>query len=153
MTMHIFVSVLLASLTALAQPSAKPDFSGEWKMNAARSDFGPVPAPSSMTRSITHAEPALTIVENQSGGMGEQSVTRKYVTDGSDTTFPSQGVDVKSSAKWADNTLVFLSSVDVVGITFNDTMSLSSDGKSLTSKVKITSPQGDVEVTIVFEKQ
>jgi hypothetical protein len=45
------------------------------------------------------------------------------------------------------------SKVTTAGLQFNDRMSLSEDGKLLTSKVQILSDQGDVEMTIVFDRQ
>ena len=151
--MYVLGALLSLTLAATDQSTAKPNFSGEWKMNTAKSDFGALPPPESMTRSITHAEPSLTIVEAQKSAMGDQNATRKYVTDGSETTFEASGATVATSAKWAENTLVVVSKVEAIGLTFNDVMSLSPDGKTLTSKVRIGSPQGDVDVTIVFEKQ
>jgi hypothetical protein len=149
----ILGAILVAALTITGQSAAKPDFSGEWKMNAARSNFGAVPAPEFITRSITHAEPALTIVEEQRPAMGDEKVTRQYVTDGSPTTFQSGGATVKTSAVWKDKILLVNSSVDEIGLTFVDHMSLSDDGKTLTSTVRISSPQGDVDLTVVFERQ
>ena len=151
--MSMIATILVALIVALGQPAAKPNFSGEWKMNPAKSNFGPVPAPTANTRSITHAEPAITIVEDQKSPMGDATMTRKYVTDGSDMTFQVNGADVKGSAKWVDSALLMVSQVDAIGMTFNDTMTLSADGKTLTSVVRITSPQGEVEITVVFEKQ
>lgn len=150
---HVLGTVLALALVIAGQPVAKPNFSGEWKMNVAKSTFGAVPPPTSVTRKITHAEPALTIVETQEGGIGDPTVTRKYVTDGSESSFTSQGTDVKSAAKWAGNVLEVASTVEGIGLSFLDKMSLSPDGKTLTSQVQITSPQGNVELTIVFEKQ
>jgi hypothetical protein len=149
----LLVSILTFAVLTAGQTGAKPNFTGEWKMNAAKSDFGVVPPPTSITRSIKHDEPALTIVETQNGALGEQSATRKYVTDGTPTTFESQGVSVPSSAKWVDNTLVVVSSVEAVGLSFNDKMTLSPDGKTLTSVVHITSPMGDVDMTVVFDRE
>jgi hypothetical protein len=77
---------------------------------------------------------------------------RKYVTDGTPTTFESQGTTVSTSAKWMDNALVVVSNVEAVGLSFNDNMTLSADGKTMTSVVRITSPQGDVEMTVVFDR-
>jgi hypothetical protein len=122
-------------------------------MNAAKSDFGGVPAPSLITRQITHREPALTIVELQRSDFGDQLATRKYVTDGSQTTFNANGADVSTSATWEGSTLIVVSTVDVIGLTYHDRMSLSADGRTLTSRVRISSPQGDVETTVVFERQ
>jgi hypothetical protein len=149
----ILGTMLVVTLATFGQPATKPNFSGEWTMNTAKSNFGAVPPPTSITRSITHAEPALTIVEVQESPMGTQSATRKYVTDGSPSSFESMGATVASSAKWDTDALLVVSTVDAVGLTFHDRMTLSADGKMLTSEVRIASPQGDVEVTVVFEKK
>ena len=150
--MNILATIFALTLV-VGQPASKPDFSGEWKMNVAKSDFGPLPPPTLITRSITHAEPALAIAEEQQSAMGDQKTTRKYVTDGTETTFDVNGATVKSAAKWADATLNVLSTADAIGITLDEMMSLSEDGKTLTSAIQIKSPQGDVTVTIVFERQ
>jgi hypothetical protein len=84
---------MLAGVVAAAD---KPNFSGDWKMNAAKSDFGPLPPPTSLTRKITHAEPSLSIVEEQQSAMGDQNTTRSYTTDGKETTFLVNGAEVKS---------------------------------------------------------
>ena len=132
---------------------SKPNFSGDWKMNLVKSDFGAAPAPDSMTRKIVHAEPALTIDEEQATPIGPQRTTRKYVTDGTESTFQASGADVRTSAKWDGNVLVAVTTVDVVGLVYDDRMTLSADGKTLTSVVKLTTPQGPIDVTVVFEKQ
>jgi hypothetical protein len=38
-------------------------------------------------------------------------------------------------------------------IKYIDRMLLSPDGKTLTSVVKLTSPQGDIDMKVLFEKQ
>jgi len=148
------LGVLLAFVVVTAgQPATKPNFSGQWKMNVAKSNFGALPPPSVMNRTITHSEPALTIVEEQSSAMGDQKTTRKYVTDGSEITFEVQGMSVASSAEWKDGVLLMVSRVDGAGLTFTDRMTLSPDGQNLTSVVHITSAQGDADITVVFDKQ
>ena len=141
------------ALAGPAQSGRKPDFSGSWTMNAAKSTFGVVPPPASITRKITHAEPAMAIEEVQDSPLGVQETTRKYQTDGSETTFSAQGADVKTSAKWEGDVLVVISTVEMIGISYNDRMSLSPDGKTLTSTIAIGSPQGNVDVVVVFDKQ
>ncbi len=41
--------------------------------------------------------------------------------------------------------------MDAAGLKFTDRMSLSTDGKVLTSKVQIATPQGEAELNIVFK--
>jgi len=48
---------------------------------------------------------------------------------------------------------VVVSKVDIVGLQFNDRMTLSEGGKVMTSVVHITSAQGDADITLVFERQ
>jgi hypothetical protein len=153
--MKTILSALLA-LTMLAGTAAaadKPNFSGEWKMNAANSSFGPMPAPSSIVRKVTHAEPSLVIVEEQQGDGGPQNTTRKYTTDGKEMSFESQGAEVTSSAVWDGAALVVVSNVSVAGLQFVDRMTVSEDGKTLTSVVHITSAQGDLDIKLVFDRQ
>jgi hypothetical protein len=146
----LLACLLLASSTAAAE---QPNFSGDWKMNAAKSTFGPLPAPTSISRKITHAEPSLTIVEEQVSDMGVQNTTRKYTTDGKEMTFESQGAHVTSSAVWDGSVLVVVSSVAEVGVQFTDRMSLSEDGKTLISSIHITSAQGELDLKVVFDRQ
>jgi hypothetical protein len=153
--MKSIVTALLvfAALAGTAAAADKPNFSGEWKMNAAKTNFGPLPPPTSIVRKVTHAEPSLVIVEEQQGDLGTQNTTRKYTTDGKETSFESNGAEVKGSAVWDGNVIVVTSSVDAVGLKFIDRMALSEDGRTLTSVVHIASPQGELDVTIVFDKQ
>lgn len=146
------VSTLLLLASAMAQP--RPDFSGDWKMNAAKSNFGGGPSPTSMTRKITHVEPKITIVEAQSGGVaGEQNLNRTFTTDGKDITISSGGVDLRSSAAWEGSAMVVTTNVDVASVVYSDRMTLSDDRRELRSEVTLSSPQGQIQVTIVFDRQ
>ena len=89
----ILGTILVAALAVNGQPAAKPDFSGQWKANTAKSNFAGLPPPEFITRNITHAEPELTIVEEQRPALGDEKVTRKYVTDGSASTLRKRGRD------------------------------------------------------------
>ena len=62
-------------------------------------------------------------------------------TDGKESTFTTSGAEVKATAKWEGNALVIVSSVPVVGIAYNDRMTLSPDGKLLTSVVRRIPPR------------
>ena len=74
---------MLAVLALAALPMlAKPNFSGDWKLNVAKSSFGQMPSPSSMTSKITHEDPKLTSHVKQSGEMGEMEFDASYTMDG-----------------------------------------------------------------------
>jgi hypothetical protein len=149
----LYTLVCVAVAASAATASHKPDFSGEWKMNAAKSNYGAIPAPTLFVRKIVHAEPNITIVEEQSGGGSDGTVTRKMTTDGKPATIDINGTPVACSAAWEGSALIATTSVDSAGVTFKDNMSLSVDGKTLTSVVKISSSQGEGELTIVFDRQ
>lgn len=148
---HLFAVVLLLAATVSAQQ--KPNFSGDWSINIIKSDFGAVPAPDVFIRKIVHAEPAITIDEEQSSPIGVQATSRKLTTDGADTTFNASGATVRANAKWEGNTLVVVSTVDVASLSYNDRMMLSEDGRTLTSLVRVQSPQGAVDVKVVFDRK
>jgi hypothetical protein len=133
--------------------SDKPNYSGEWKMNPATSNFGQFPPPNSFVRKIEHADPTLSIVENQSAGGSDSTTMRKLTMDGKPAALELNGYAALCSAVWDGKDIVATTNMESVGLKFTDRMSLSPDGKTLTSKVQISSSQGDGEVTIVFDRQ
>jgi hypothetical protein len=142
-----------AAADTKAAASDKPNFSGEWTMNAAKSNFGQLPAPAKFVRKIQHTDASLTIIEEQSAGGRDSTTTRKITTDGKSVTLELNGAPALCSSVWDGADLVATTALDTVGLKFTDRMSLSADGKVLTSKVQIASPQGDAELTIVFDRQ
>jgi hypothetical protein len=148
--------LILAALTSLASAADKPNFSGEWKLNAAKSNFGPLPAPATYTRKVTHVEPSITVEDTQTGTpAGDQHDTHTYTTDGKEIAFQSNGADVKSAITWDGDALLINSKASVQGtdILIKDKIALSDDGKTMTDAIHIGSPQGELDMTIVFDKQ
>ena len=153
---RFLAAVLAAALVVAGAPlraQQKPNFSGNWKINQVKSNFGGVPAPETFTRKIVQTDSSITIDEVQSSPLGEQQTSRKMTTDGKESTFDVGGADVKATANWEGSTLIAITKVDVLGMTYNDRMSLSPDGKTLTSVVKLDTPQGALDITVVFDKQ
>ena len=146
---------LIAAMAITSLAAEKPNFSGEWKLNIARSVFGPVPAPTSFTREITHAEPSLTLSDDQKGGTGDQSYTRTYTTDGKEIAYQANGAAIKSAATWEGDVLLIRTHADAGGVTISlvDKMTLSSGNKTLTDAVHIVTPQGEIDITFIFDKQ
>src|SRR5260370_33792609 len=100
-----FLLFSVVALLGTAQANAKPNFSGEWKLNAAKSEFGPMPAPDKRTDKITHPDPSLKISTTASGAQGEMSFDLSYTTDGKESTNQLRGSPAKSTAKWDADTL------------------------------------------------
>jgi len=151
---HILLAAFaMIAVSSVGSAADQPKFSGDWKMNPAKSNYAGFPAPASMTRKIELAEPSLVIVENQSGGASDGTTTRKYTTDGKSSAFEINGTAITGSATWDGSALIVNTIVESVGLTFKDRMSLSPDGKELTSVVQIATQQGPAELTIVFDRQ
>jgi hypothetical protein len=145
-------AVVLTGLCS-GQALGKPNFSGEWKLNTSKSEFGPMPAPTSRMDKIEHADPNLKINTKQSGQNGDVSI-ELYSTDG-ESTNEIRGNPVKSTSKWDGDTLVINSKANFGGadVTFLDKWMLSEDGKVLTITRHVNSPQGELDVKMVLEKQ
>jgi len=156
MKLLLTLSLLAAGLATAAMAADKPNFSGDWKLNAAKSTLGAMPAPTSFTRKVTHAEPSITIEDTQIGTpAGDQHDTRTYTTDGKEISYQANGADVKSAATWDGDALQIDSKTSVQGtdVAIKDKISLGDDGKTLNDAVHITTPQGDLDLVFVFEKQ
>ena len=150
------VLLVIAGLATMAFAADKPNFSGDWKLNAAKSNFGPIPPPASYARKITHAEPAITIEDTQTGSAaGDQHETRNFTTDGKELSYQANGADVKSKMIWDGDALQIDSKASIQGtdITIKDKMALGDGGKTLTDTAHVASPQGEIDLVMVFEKQ
>jgi hypothetical protein len=149
----ILAGLLLCGLAALA--AAKPNFTGDWKLNAAKSDFGQFPAPSSMSQKATHEEPTLKVATKMATDGGDFDYESNYSTDGKETTNSFGPNAMKSTAKWEGDTLTIQTkgSFGDAEITITDKWELSADGKSITIKRHFASSQGEIEQKIVLDKQ
>ena len=67
--LSIVGAIVLLAVTAAAQ-SAVPNFSGTWTLDAAKSDFGPIPGPESIVMVIDHKEPSLKGDRHAEGAPG-----------------------------------------------------------------------------------
>ncbi len=155
LTMALTAAVIIP-FTARAQ--TKPDFSGTWTMDAAKSD----PAPQGRggggggggTLTIKQSATELSITSE--GRQGPQTLT--YKLDGSPSTNQMMGrggpTEAKSTAKWDGPKLVIETTRDFQGMsrTTKDTRSLSADGKEMTVESATTTPQGEQKRKVVYTK-
>lgn len=148
--------LMLSVLTVAALAQAAPNFSGEWKMNIAKSDFGAFPAPELLTRSIKHTDPALQYSTHQKGASGDVTTEIKYTTDGKPCVNKINGADARGTAKWQGGTLIIESERDFQGVQIKskETWTLAEGGKSLTINNHVSIPgQGEYDLKLVLDKQ
>src|SRR5579862_3139667 len=131
----------------MANAQAKPNFSGIWKVNVAKSDFGALPAPDSRTDQITHQDPDLKVHVSQSGQMGDITYDAIYTTDGKEASNTINGNVFKSTIKWDGDNLA----VDTKGsfngneFTAKDRWTLSEGGKTMTVQRHLASSMGETD--------
>jgi len=150
-------SVLIAAMLLLcaAIALATPNFSGEWKMNSAKSDFGQWPPPSSIVQKITHEEPSIKVVSTWSGDQGDMTLDLAYTTDGKECKNSSPMGESTSTLKWDGDALVIETKADFQGneATITSRWTLSEDGKTMTDKAHFGKSMGEGDMTIVYDKQ
>ena len=152
-----WMAALVALVFALTLPAAdKPDFSGNWKLNAAKSDFGPMPPPDKWDVEVDHKDPSLKVKTTMANAqMGERTNSVDYTTDGVEKT---EGPGV-STVVWEGSLIVFKSTRKVnmqgeqVEIKSEEKWSLSEDGKTLTVDAMLTAPMGEFKMKRVLDKQ
>jgi hypothetical protein len=150
---------LAAPVASLVAQGAKPNFSGTWNLDVAKSDFGGAPAPDSIVHVIEHKDPSLKVTTTQKGQQGEVTNTRNLTTDGKETVNKMRTMvgeqDVTSTTKWNGNKLANVYKVDIQGtaIEINEAWEVSEGGKVLSVSRDVKTPQGDFHQQYVFNKQ
>ena len=162
----VIVAVALTALVALPAASwaqAKPDFSGTWKLDEAKSDPAPAgrgggggggrgggAAATSMTIKQTAAQLSIDRVT----GQGTQNAL--YKLDGSESVNKMGMGDSTSKASWDGSKLVIATSMTMQGP--NGSMSMDSkevyslDGGVLTVETSRTTPMGAQNRRLVYSK-
>ena len=150
-------AILLAALSAAAQ--THPNFSGTWTLDAANSDFGPMPGPESIVMVIDHKDPTLKVAVTQKSPMGETSNESTYTTDGKNNVnrlrLPAGDQDVTSTTTWKGQTLATSRTIEAQGMSIgiDDTWELSADGKVLTVAQQLNTPQGSFNTKVALNKK
>ena len=144
-----------AAAPAAVATGAKPNYSGTWKLNISKSDFGVLPGPDSRTDVIEHNDPALKVATSQDGAQGKQDYTLAITTDGKEATNNAGGLELKSTGGWEVNNLVVNTKLKFQDndVAIKSTWVLAPDGKTLTVTAHLTSPMGETDQKFVFEKQ
>ncbi len=158
----VTVPALLLSFTILAD---KANFSGDWKLNEGKSDFGQRGARfATKELKVDQKDDAISISRTTPSFHGGDDVTNTETLtfDGKEVQSTGFGNSTrKSSLKWADDGQSFAitsnTTMDRNGqtVTFSatETWTLEDGGKSLTVTSVRTTQQGDVTTKAVYDKQ
>ena len=144
-----------AAKSATASSGSKNNYSGTWKLNVAKSDFGVLPPPDSRTDVIDHKDPAIKVATTQDGAQGKQDFVLTMTTDGKEATNSPGGLELKSTGGWEGSNLVVSTKLKFQDndVAIKTVWLLSDDGKTMTQNAHITSPMGEFDQKMVFEKQ
>lgn len=162
MTRKLSIGATLALLLALSltlSAAAKPNFSGSWKTNAAKSDFGPMPPPDKWDMAVEHKDPSLKVKTTMASQMGERTVDAAYTTDGVETTVSEGQGQTRATVTWDGNSIVFKTTRkanmqgEEIEIKGTEKWTLSGDGKTITVDMTLTAPMGEFNMKRVMEKQ
>ena len=150
----------IALLLTLALPAGAvaqaPNLSGTWVLQVDKSDFGPMPAPTSRTDVIDHKDSKLTVKRSVVSGQGPSSSDLVYEIDGKPwKNKTADGNELSSTLKWDGPVLVVVTDINTPQgeAVVTDRFSLSADGKTLTQD-RVISVQGqELTQKMVLVKQ
>ena len=96
---------LVAALSALSL-QARPNFSGRWELDKTASDFTKSRPVASMTETVDHREPSVTVDRMVKYPDGDSHQVWKLRTDGSQQSQVIPEASLSSRSKWVGDKLV-----------------------------------------------
>ncbi len=155
MTRRIACALLvLWSVSALAQDAPRPNFSGTWKLDKAKSSLQ-APAPDASILYIDHSDPRFRLTRAHVVD-GEADLFRIIVlTDGKDDVKKWREYRTVNRCRWEGDKLI-LESRSRVGRKESLTVmkfSLSPDGKTLNAEESFAGPDRKYDNTLVLQRE
>ena len=133
-------------------PQGKPDFTGFWELNLAKSKFGQMVKPARMTLTVQREGDRSKAEQTTWNAQGESSTSGAWYVDGKDREAEEAGQTMEKT-HWDGKVLV--NEKRSLDRTFVETtrLSLSPDGKSATEEIRVKSPNGENREVLVFDKK
>ena len=153
--------MLAATMAAVILPFAahaqgKPDFSGTWTLDTAKSDPAPQGRGGGGAATLTIKQTASELSIQSEGRQGPQTMT--YKLDGSESKNEQMGrggaQTIVSKAKWDGSSLVIDTTREIQGmsITTHEVRKLDNGGKEMKVETTIQTPQGEQKRNVVYTK-
>jgi len=154
---RVLLTAMLAAVVIpfAARAQSKPDFSGTWTLDTAKSDPAPQGRGGGMgAGSVTIKQTGTELAVTSEGRQGPQTMT--YKLDGSESSNEVMGrggaQTVKSKAKWDGATLVIDTTRDIQGMTITTHEVRRLDGKDMIVETTAQTPQGEQKRKVVYTK-
>jgi hypothetical protein len=154
----LLVIALLSTVVPATLAQGHPDFSGTWKLNLDKSDYGDLQGPETRIDVIEQHDGHVSERVTAEGRHRKQQYTLLFATDGSETALPPEtkmgSVTILSvSAKWQGETLVVTQNLRFQGapLVATNAYMLSGDGKTLTIALALGSSRIPA-ATFVFDR-
>jgi hypothetical protein len=155
----LVAAVLLLSFTFRPE---KANFSGEWKLNEAKSDLGQLANYAPRTIKVEQTADSITITKTAPGFNGDDVTLSETLSfDGKETKSTVYGTSTRTaSAKWSDDGQTFTITYDLM-LDFNgqqtevkgtEVWTLADGGKTLVSQNNSSSSFGDIQAKGIYEK-
>ena len=144
-----------APMSPTMTSGAKPNFTGVWKLNVAKSDFGPLPGPESETDTIDHKDPNLRLAVVRAGAQGNQTYALNLALDGKEQTNKLGDQEVKTTAQWEGPALIVVTKLMFQDneVLIKSAYTMAPDGKTVNVAAHLSSAMGEADQKLVFEKQ
>jgi hypothetical protein len=149
-----------AAAPAPAKPAPsprRPDFSGTWKLDVTKSEFGKVPGtrPRARTDVIEHRDPRLTQTLHLDNTTRRDTTRYSYTTDGKPCVNHVDEQKITATVRWEGTVLRLESKTKLMllEMKLDERWTLSPDGRKLTMKRELTSSIVSGIQTLTFEKQ
>ncbi|ODU55298.1 MAG: hypothetical protein BGO25_10845 [Acidobacteriales bacterium 59-55] len=149
---------------AATAPAAtvRPNLTGTWSLDLARSNYDQVPPPTSEFLVFAQAGSGFTVGVTSDNDRGKEVYTLPFATDGTETPTPKGTFSdtatlqyLSTKGEWKGAALVLTQKITYEGApgSLQSTFTLSPDGRTLTRAMHISVDQGEFDTTSVYDKQ
>jgi len=150
------VVFLLGSVLCPAQ-EAKPNFTGKWVLDVAKSEFGGLPIPDSRTDVVDHQDPKLKVTIHTKGpaSRGERVADLNYTTDGKENTNKVRDTETKSRTRWDGKRLIIEGKAEMQGdpVELKEVWELMEGGKVRLLIREVKNPDDRANQKLIFHKE
>jgi len=146
---RLFLFLTLTLSTALVSAQSKPNFTGTWVLNAAKSDMGGAPI-TKISVEIDHNDPILKYTAKGTAG-GQDFVETEILTTDGKPGHDSRGAVI--ATHWEGNILVSVATTEDGHPFYEMRMMLAADGKSCIRDFLRTSPDDPQKRHEIYDKQ